>query len=71
MGLLFREHPKAQPGEGFCKSPGWNLRPLVYKASDLTTAPRMLLFVCLSDISNSVLVHFSCLKMPIISVVSQ
>ena len=42
MGLLFREHPKAQP-EGFRRSPGSNLRPLVYKASDLTTAPRRLL----------------------------
>ena len=40
MGLLFREHPKAQPGGGFWRSPGSNLRPLVYKASDLTTAPR-------------------------------
>ena len=41
MGLLFREHPKAQPEGGFFRrSPGSNLRPLVYKASDLTTAPR-------------------------------
>ena len=40
MGLLFREHPKAQPKGGFRRSPGSNLRPLVYKASDLTTAPR-------------------------------
>ena len=40
VGLLFREHPKAQPGGGFRRSPGSNLRPLVYKASDLTTAPR-------------------------------
>ena len=40
MGLLFREHPKAQPEGGFRRSPGSNLRPLVYKASDLTTAPR-------------------------------
>ena len=39
MGLLFREHPKAQPEGGFRRSPGSNLRPLVYKASDLTTAP--------------------------------
>ena len=43
MGLLFREHPKAQPEGGFRRSPGSNLRPLVYKASDLTTAPRRLL----------------------------
>ena len=42
VGLLFREHPKAQPGGGFWRSPGSNLRPLVYKASDLTTAPRSL-----------------------------
>ena len=42
MGLLFGEHPKAQPGGGFWRSPGSNLRPLVYKASDLTTAPRRL-----------------------------
>ena len=42
MGLLFREHPKAQPGGGFWRSPGSNLRPLVFKASDLTTAPRRL-----------------------------
>ena len=42
MGLLFREHPKAQPGGDFWRSPGSNLRPLVYKASDLTTAPRSL-----------------------------
>ena len=42
MGL-FREHPKAQPEGGFRRSPGSNLRPLVYKASDLTTAPRRLL----------------------------
>ena len=42
MGLLFREHPKAQPEGGFRRSPGSNLRPLVYKASDLTTAPRRL-----------------------------
>ena len=40
MGLLFREHPKAQPGGGLRRSPGSNLRLLVYKASDLTTAPR-------------------------------
>ena len=49
MGLLFREHPKAQPGRlvfvvVFWRSPGSNLRPLVYKASDLTTAPRRLLY---------------------------
>ena len=44
MGLLFREHPKAQPG-GFWRSPGSNLRPLVYKASELTTAPRRRQFV--------------------------
>ena len=43
MGLLFREHPKAQPGGGFWRSPGSNLQPLFYKASDLTTAPRRLL----------------------------
>ena len=43
MGLLFREHPKAQPEGGFRRSPGSNLRPLVYKASDLTTAPWRLL----------------------------
>ena len=43
MGLLFREHPKAQPEGGFRRSPGSNMRPLVYKASDLTTAPRRLL----------------------------
>ena len=43
MGLLFREHPKAQPEGSFRRSPGSNLRPLVYKASDLTTAPRRLL----------------------------
>ena len=43
MGLLFREQPKAQPEGGFRRSPGSNLRPLVYKASDLTTAPRRLL----------------------------
>ena len=42
MGLLFREHPKAQPEGGFRRRPGSNLRPLVYKASDLTTAPRRL-----------------------------
>ena len=30
MGLLVREHPKAQPGGGFRRSPGSNLRPLVY-----------------------------------------
>ena len=47
MGLLFREHPKAQPEEGFRGSPGSNLRPLVYKASDLTTAPRRL--VCITQ----------------------
>ena len=48
MGLLFREHPKAQPEGGLRRSPGSNLRPLVYKASDLTTAPRRLLvfFFC-------------------------
>ena len=40
MGLLFRAHPKAQPEGGFWRSPESNLRPLVYKASDLTTAPR-------------------------------
>ena len=28
------------------RSPGSNLRPLVYKASDLTTAPRRLRFFC-------------------------
>ena len=49
MGLLFREHPKAQPEGGFRRSPGSNLRPLVYKASDLTTAPRRLL---LGEASN-------------------
>ena len=27
MGLLFREHPKAQPEGGFRRSPGSNLRP--------------------------------------------
>ena len=48
MGLLSREHPKAQPGGWFLvvvfwRSPGSNLPPLVYKASDLTTAPRRLL----------------------------
>ena len=43
VGLLFREHPKAQPEGGFRRSPGSNLRPRVYKASDLTTAPRRLL----------------------------
>ena len=43
MGLLFREHPKAQPEGSFRRSPGSNLRLLVYKASDLTTAPRRLL----------------------------
>ena len=43
VGLFFREHPKAQPEGGFRRSPGSNLRPLVYKASDLTTAPRRLL----------------------------
>ena len=42
VGLLFREHPKAQPEGGFRRSPGSNLRPLVYKASELTTAPRRL-----------------------------
>ena len=51
MGLLFREHPKAQPEGGFRRSPGSNLRPLVYKASDLTTAPRRLLIV-IRDIQN-------------------
>ena len=45
MGLLFQEHPKAQPEGGFKRSPGSNLRPLVYKASDLTTAPRRLLLL--------------------------
>ena len=35
MGLLFREHPKAPPGGGFLRSPGSNLRPLVYKVSIL------------------------------------
>ena len=49
MGLLFREHPKAQPEGGFRRSPGSNLRPLVYKASDLTTAPRRLLYRILRD----------------------
>ena len=44
MRLLFREHPKAQPEGGFRRSPGSNLRPLVYKASDLTTAPRIEFF---------------------------
>ena len=53
MGLLFREHPKAQPEGGFRRSPGSNLRPLVYKASDLTTAPRRLL---LPDLFGSVIV---------------
>ena len=43
MGLLFRERPKAQPEGGFRRSPGLRLRPLVYKASDFTTAPRRLL----------------------------
>ena len=45
MGLLLREHPKAQPGGGFRRSPGSNIRPLVYKASDLTTAPRRVGFL--------------------------
>ena len=44
MGFLFREHPKAQPEGGFRRSPGSNLRPLVYKASDLTTAPPLIEF---------------------------
>ena len=48
VGLLFREHPKAQPEGGFRRSPGSNLRPLVYKASDLTTAPRRL-HICCND----------------------
>ena len=48
MGLLSREHPKAQPGRllfvvVFWRSQGSNLRPLVYKASDLTTSPRRLM----------------------------
>ena len=47
MGLLFREHPKAQPEGGFRRSPGSNL---VYKASDLTTAPRrLLIFIFIFD----------------------
>ena len=48
LGLLFREHPKAQPGGGF-RSPGSNLHTLVYKASDLITAPRRLL-TCMFDV---------------------
>ena len=54
MGLLFREHPKAQPGGGFSRSPGSNLRPLVYKASDLTTTPRRLLGLDLGKLGPSV-----------------
>ena len=50
MGLLFQEHPKAQPEGGFRRSPGSNLRPLVYKASDLTTAPRRLPFTPLIEL---------------------
>ena len=46
MGLLFREHPKAQQEGGFRRSPGSNLRPLVYKPSDLTTAPRVFSYFC-------------------------
>ena len=53
MGLLFREHPKAQPGGGFWRSPGSNLRPLFYKESDLTTAPRRV-----DILYNSVLICF-------------
>ena len=57
MGLLFREHPKAQPEGGFKRSPGSNLRPLVYKASDLTTAPRRLLILVLNlDLDTKIIV---------------
>ena len=35
MGLLFREHPKTQPEGGFRRSPGSNLRPLVYSSRRL------------------------------------
>ena len=52
MDLLFREHPKAQPGGGYRRSQESNLRPLVYKASDLTTAPRRLLFFFLGETST-------------------
>ena len=44
--LLSREHPKAQPSRRlfllFLEKPGWNLRPLFFKASDLYPAPRRL-----------------------------
>ena len=46
VGLLLREHPKAQPVGFFFffffffEKPG--IGPLIYKASDLTTAPRRL-----------------------------
>ena len=53
VGLLFREHPKAQPEGGFRRSPGSNLRPLVYKARDLTTAPRRHFKDIYFDVYNS------------------
>ena len=56
VGLLFWEHPKAQPEGGFRRSPGSNLRPLVYKVSDLTTAPRRLLKILIQpDVGTSYL----------------
>ena len=42
MSLMSREHPKIVFCSCFRRSPGSNLRPLVYKASDLSTAPRRL-----------------------------
>ena len=48
MGYVVKGAPEGSTGRlVFCscfrRSPGSNLRPLVYKASDLSTAPRRLL----------------------------
>ena len=49
MGLLYRSTRRLNREVDFCccvwRSPGSNLRPLVYKASDLTTAQRRLRFL--------------------------
>ena len=53
-GFVVPGAPEGSTGRRFIRrSPGTNLRPLVYKASDLTTAPRRFSFLNNIDIDET------------------
>ena len=45
LGLTSHQQLRSQSHPTDWRSPGSNLRPLIYKASDITTAPRRLLII--------------------------